>query len=58
MLWVGKSDNLVHKFDLHLNYTDFNYETDQEEPGFAHVTMELSDINQDFKVQTPTDFKK
>lgn len=58
VLWVGKSDNLVHKFDLRVDYNDYNYKTDQEEPGFAHVIMELWDLNQDFKVQAPDDFKK
>ncbi|MFZ5640414.1 MAG: hypothetical protein ACOY4Q_06965 [Bacillota bacterium] len=49
---------MIHKFDLRVDYSDYNYRTDKEEPGFAHVIMELWDLNQDFKVQAPADFKK
>lgn len=58
VLWVGKADNLIHKFDLRVDYNDYNYRTDKEEPGFAHVITELWDLNYDFKVQVPADFKK
>lgn len=57
-LWIGKSDNLVHKSDFQVNFTAPGFTSDTKGKGFVHFIAEFSDINVNFKVQNPSDLTK
>lgn len=57
-LWIGKDDKLMHKSDFQINSTEYSPLSDKEGDSYIHIIAEFSDINQDFKVEDPGDFKK
>lgn len=57
-LWIGKTDNLVYKSDFRVDFTTYGISSDSKGKGFIRVTANISDINANFKVQTPSDLAK
>lgn len=58
VLWIGKSDNLVHKSDFLITSKTPDSMSKFQGKEFVHSLLEISDIEGDFKVNLPGDFTK
>ncbi len=53
-IWMGKFDNLIHKIDFRLDFSESGQEPGQEVDSFIQVVLEMSGINQDQYIETPS----